>query len=109
MKTFIKKHIAKIITIISLLVICLVLCSCSEGCARSCKDLDSNWNGGLYRTVKVYDIDGDLVAEYSGKFDIETDHTTYILWDDEKGMRHIIYFSTFNVIIDEVDPLAKGE
>ena len=58
---------------------------------------------------KVYDIDGDLVAEYSGKFDIETDHTTYILWDDEKGMRHIIYFSTFNIIIDEVDPLAKGE
>ena len=109
MKTFIKKHIAKIITLIGLLVISLAFFSCSESCARSCKDCKSDYGGGLYRTVKVYDIDGDLVAEYSGKFDIETDHTTYILWDDEKGMRHIIYFSTFNIIIDEVDPLAKGE
>jgi hypothetical protein len=85
----------------ALLALCLVLCSCSESCARSCKDFNSDYNGGLHRTVKVYDIDGDLVAEYTGKFDIETDHSTYILWDDEMGKRHIIYFSTFNVIIDE--------
>lgn len=85
----------------ALLALCLALCSCSESCARSCKDFNSDYNGGLHRTVKVYDIDGDLVAEYTGKFDIETDHSTYILWDDEMGKRHIIYFSTFNVIIDE--------
>jgi len=105
MKKFLKTNKHRIIVTVCMLLIALALCSCSEGCARSCKDMDSNWNGGLYRTVKVYDIDGDLVAEYSGKFDIETDHTTYILWDDEQGMRHIIYFSTFNVIIDEVNPL----
>lgn len=92
----------RIITmILALVMLCVFLCSCSEGCARSCKDMDSNFNGGLYRTVKVYDIEGDLVAEYTGKFDIETDHSTYILWDDEMGKRHIIYFSTFNIIIDE--------
>ena len=92
----------RIITmILALIMLCVFLCSCSEGCARSCKDMDSNFNGGLYRTVKVYDIEGDLVAEYTGKFDIETDHSTYILWDDEMGKRHIIYFSTFNIIIDE--------
>lgn len=85
----------------ALLALCLALCSCSESCARYCKDFNSYYNGGLHRTVKVYDIDGDLVAEYTGKFDIETDHSTYILWDDEMGKRHIIYFSTFNVIIDE--------
>ena len=101
MKTFMKKHIAKIITIVSLLVICLALCSCSESCARSCKDYQSDYGGGLHRTVRVYDIDGDLVAEYSGKFDIETDNESYILWDDDHGKRHIIYFSTFNIIIDE--------
>lgn len=87
------------------LALCLVgflLCSCSESCARSCKDCSSDYNGGLHRTVKVYDIDGDLVAEYTGKFDIETDNETYILWDDEMGKRHIVYFSTFNVIVDEI-------
>ena len=84
----------------ALLALCLVLCSCST-CDRACKDYRSDVGGGLYRTVKVYDIDGDLVAEYTGKFDIETDHATYILWDDEMGKRHIIYFSTFNIIIDE--------
>lgn len=91
----------RLIGIISMLIVALLLCSCSESCARSCKDFNSDMNGGLARTVKVYDIDGDLVAEYSGKFDIETDNSTYILWDDEMGKRHIIYFSTFNIIIDE--------
>ena len=87
------------------LALCLVgflLCSCSESCARSFKDFNSDFGGGLPRSVKVYNIDGDLVAEYTGKFDIETDNETYILWDDEMGKRHIIYFSTFNVIIDEI-------
>lgn len=87
------------------LALCLagfLLCSCSESCARSCKDFNSDFGGGLPRSVKVYNIDGDLVAEYTGKFDIETDNETYILWDDEMGKRHIIYFSTFNVIIDEI-------
>lgn len=96
-----KKIKKQIMMIAALLALCFVLCSCTEGCSRSCKDIDSNFNGGLYRTVKVYDIEGELVAEYTGKFDIETDHSTYILWDDEMGKRHIIYFSTFNVIIDE--------
>lgn len=101
MKNFIKNNKHRIITIICLALVALALCSCSENCSRSCKDMDSNFNGGLHRTVKVYDIEGELVAEYTGKFDIETDHSTYILWDDEYGKRHIIYFSTFNVIIDE--------
>ena len=90
-----------IMMVIAALLLCVTLCSCTAQCSRACKDMDSNYNGGLHRTVKVYDIDGDLVAEYTGKFDIETDHETYILWDDEMGKRHIIYFSTFNVIIDE--------
>jgi hypothetical protein len=49
----------------------------------------------------VYAYDGTLVEEYTGKFDIETDHSTYILWDDEMGKRHIIYFTNFNIVIDE--------
>lgn len=99
MKKFFKPN--RIIAIVMLLALCIALCSCTEGCERTMKDINSDYNGGLNRTVKVYDIDGELVAEYSGKFDIETDHSTYILWDDEDGKRHIVYFSTFNIIIDE--------
>lgn len=99
MKKFFKPN--RIIAIVMLLALCIALCSCTEGFERTMKDINSDYNGGLNRTVKVYDIDGELVAEYSGKFDIETDHSTYILWDDEYGKRHIVYFSTFNIIIDE--------
>ena len=95
-----KKILRPIMMVSALLVMCIVLCSCST-CERACKDYQSDVGGGLYRTVKVYDLNGNIVAEYTGKFDIETDHTTYILWDDEMGKRHIVYFSTFNIIIDE--------
>lgn len=95
-----KKFKRQIMMLVALLALCFVLCSCST-CDRACKDYQSDIGGGLYRTVKVYDIDGDLLAEYTGKFDIETDHSTYILWDDEMGKRHIIYFTTATIIIDE--------
>lgn len=95
-----KKFNKYVLMMVALLALCLVLCSCST-CDRACKDYQSDVDGGLYRTVKVYDIDGDLLAEYTGKFDIETDHSTYILWDDEMGKRHIIYFTTATIIIDE--------
>lgn len=100
MKKFFKNY-HRIIAVVMLIAMCLAICSCTEGCARWQKDINSNYNGGLNRTVKVYDINGELIAEYSGKFDIETDHSSYLLWDDEKGKRHIIYFSTATVIIDE--------
>lgn len=93
----------KRIIVLLVLILCILttLCSCTESCSRTCKDIGSNYNGGLYRVVKVYDINGNLVAEYEGKFDIETDNERYILWDDELGKRHIVYYTTFNVIIDE--------
>lgn len=68
---------------------------------RVLKDQQSNLNGGIERVVSVYDIDGDLIAQYSGKFDIETDRESYILFDDEQGKRHIIYYTTGTIIVDE--------
>lgn len=68
---------------------------------RALKDQESNLNGGISRTVSVYDIDGELIRQYSGKFDIETDKDSYVLFDDEDGYRHIIYYTTGTIIIDE--------
>ena len=73
--------------------------STAEG-ARALKTQESNFNNGIQRTVKVYDATGGLIQEYSGKFDIEYDDDR-ILFDDENGLRHIIYYPTGTVIVDE--------
>lgn len=73
----------------------------TEGGKRALKSQESNLSGGITREVKVYDVEGDIIATYKGKFDIEYDNDR-VLFDDEKGNRHIIYYPTGNVIIDEV-------
>lgn len=73
----------------------------TEAGQRALKDQQSNFGGGIVRTVEVYDIEGNLIKTYEGKFDIETDKDNYILFDDEKGLRHIIYFTTGTIIVDE--------
>lgn len=73
----------------------------SEAGRRALKDQQANLHGGIERTVTVYDIDGEIIEQYSGKFDIETDLQSYILFDDEQGKRHIIYYTTGTIIVDE--------
>ena len=68
---------------------------------RAIKTQQSNFGGGIERCITVYDVEGDVIAKYEGKFDIEYDNDR-ILFDDEEGLRHIIYYPTGNVIVDEV-------
>ncbi|MPN22300.1 hypothetical protein SDC9_169683 [bioreactor metagenome] len=79
----------------------LVWSSGTEAGKRAYKDQQSNVSGGIERTVRVYDFEGDLIQEYTGKFDVETDDESYILFDDASGKRHIIYYTTGTIIIDE--------
>lgn len=74
----------------------------SEWGRRALKSQRSNLEGGITREVKVYDVTGNLIQKYSGKFDIEYDDDR-ILFDDEDGKRHTIYYPTGTVIVDEVD------
>lgn len=76
-------------------------CTQTEEGKRAYKTQQSNFGGGIERKVTVYDVEGDVIAEYRGKFDVEYDNDR-ILFDDENGMRHIIYYPTGNVIIDEI-------
>ena len=46
-------------------------------------------------------MDGDVLAHYKGKFDVEYSDER-ILFDDENGQRHIIYFKSGTVVVDEV-------
>jgi len=67
--------------------------------SRSLKTLRSNVSG-IERTVTVYDINGNILREYTGRFDVEYDENR-ILFDDEDGKRHVIYYTTGTVIIEE--------
>jgi uncharacterized membrane protein YwzB len=74
----------------------------TESGKRAIKTQDSNFNGGIVREVKVYDVEGDLIQSYKGKFDVDYDNDR-IIFDDENGCRHIIYYPTGTIIIDEVE------
>lgn len=75
----------------------------TESGARAQKTFDSQVHGGLERHVTVYDVEGDVLQEYDGKFDVEEDYEAGIVKVkfDEGGKRHIIYSNTGTVIIDE--------
>ena len=62
------------------------------GCAswnRAWKSFGSDISGGLNRTVTVYSYDGDILGQWSGKFDVsESESETYF---DVNGKRVIIH------------------
>lgn len=96
--------ISAVITVILTIVISALFIwyrTVSASGQRAVKDQRSNLNGGIERVVSVYDVGGKLIAQYSGKFDIDTDRNSYILFDDEEGKRHIIYYTTATIIVDE--------
>lgn len=72
----------------------------TESGKRAVKDTKSNIYGGIERTITVYDIDGEIIKQYEGKFDVDYD-SERIKFDDENGKRHIIYYTTGTVVIDE--------
>ena len=76
----------------------------TESGKRAIKDMESEMNNGINRTVSVYDVNGELIKEYKGKFDVDTgscETAPYIVFDDENGKRHIIYYTTGTITIDE--------
>ena len=54
----------------------------------------------LGQETDTQDTTGEILAQYSGKFDVET-KDGWLLFDDEAGKRHMIYVATGTVIIDE--------
>lgn len=66
---------------------------------RYTKDSESNLNGGLSRTLKVYSQTGELIKAYDGKFDIDPNTVDGKVKFDLNGKRTIIYNAL--VIVDE--------
>ena len=72
----------------------------TESGKRALKSQESNFNSGIERTVTIYDVNGKVIKQYEGKFDVEYDDDR-ILFDDENGKRHVLYYTTGTVAIDE--------
>lgn len=95
--------VIELIAIVGLIVGCAVYNTHTESGKRSLKTWDSEKSGGLNRTVTVYDIQGEEIAKYQGKFDVEESQNEGVIKIkfDVDGKRHIIYAQTGTVLIDE--------
>ena len=62
----------------------------TESGQRAVVDQQSDFNGGLERTVTIYTADGEVIAQYKGKIDIEGNDGGYVLFDFE-GKRYTYY------------------
>ena len=78
-------------TIMTILTCAFVLTGCGS-VERACVTMKSNLDGGLNRTIKVYTANGELIAEHSGKIDIEGDGS--YMFFDFNGKRYI-YMNCF--------------
>ena len=57
---------------------------------RTMVDQQSDLGNGLNRTVRVYTANGDVIAEFEGKIDIEGNDGGYVLFDYQ-GKRYTYY------------------
>ena len=84
-----KKKIVCLVMVVVLILICCV--GCSESFNRTVKSYNSEYGGGLNRTITVYDQNGQVIKQYKGKVDIQdTEYGNKVLFDiDDK--RVVIY------------------
>ena len=66
---------------------------------REIKDVKSDWTGGLNRHLTVYTADGNVLAEYDGKIDLESNESGVVKFDF-KGKRYM-YYNCFVEVIEK--------
>lgn len=66
---------------------------------RRVKDVESNWTGGLNRHLTVYTANGDILAEYDGKIDLEQNDSGIVKFDF-KGKRYM-YYNCFVEVVEK--------
>lgn len=95
--------IIEVVLIVAMVGGCAAYHTKTESGKRSLKTWQSETTGGIDRTVTVYDINGEEVAKYKGRFDVEESSQEGVvkIKFDCDGKRHIIYAQTGTVLIDE--------
>ena len=91
-----KRIVSKIVLIVCL-ISCLLFVGGCASCSRDLKSCSSDINNGLYRTINVYSLDGELIATYEGKIDIDNNANGSIMFDLD-GKRYVYYNAIIEVI-----------
>ena len=88
------------IIVVALMIGMLIFAFSSANFQRTLKSWKSNYTGGLYRIVSVYDYNGNLLREYGpAMIDIsESENETFF---DYNGTRIVIHNAI--VIVEEVN------
>ena len=73
-------------------------CNNTAGGIRAMKDQQSELSNGLMREITITAEDGREIFHYVGKCDIET-NGNYILFEDENGLRQMVYWGIADTII----------
>ena len=87
----------KVVLLVMIVATTLTLTSCAS-VERGMKDMKSELSGGLNRTVNVYSKNGDLIASYDGKIDIEDSENCNKVKFELDGKRYIYYNCQVEVI-----------
>ena len=98
------KSISVIVGVISIFALLLGMLWYFDNTAsgqRALLDQKSNFNNGIERTVTVYTANGEFIAQYAGKIDIDTNDGGYVKFDFE-GKRYI-YYNCFIETIAEIE------
>ena len=74
----------------------------TESGKRRLNDLKNELGGGLEREINVYTANGDKIASYKGKIDIEESEGGYVKFDYE-GKRYIYY----NCFVETIATIPK--
>ena len=89
--------------IIGLVLAVALITGTMTGCAswdRFITDIQSDLGNGLERTITVYTANGEKIAEYKGKIDIEQSNGGYVKFDFN-GKRYT-YYNCFVETIAEI-------
>lgn len=89
--------------VVEVVVAAVFMLACLTGCAgwrRFMVDFKSDVANGMYRTVTVYTANGDVMAQYTGKIDIDMNDGGYVKFDLD-GKRYI-YYNCFVESIAEI-------
>ena len=89
----------KIFRVTAIIIACLVILfgsSCAS-CERCAKDCSSEIQNGMNRVIRVYDYEGDLIAEYEGWIDVEDNGGSYCLFH-VNGKRYMYYNAIVEII-----------
>ena len=90
----------KLIVVATVIGMALGMSGCSS-CERTMVDIKSDFGGGLNRVINIYTANGDLMAQYNGKIDLQMTEGGYVKFDFE-GKRYI-YYNCFVESIGDIE------